>query len=1573
VAEQIGIKLALDGAGAVQSGLRNVSDALGNLGTRTLSVADAFKSLAPALAASLSVGAITAWARGAVNAIDAMNDLADATGATVEQISALDGFARRTGTTLDSVGGILVKFNAVLNQTAGADNGISQALRAIGLDTAALRRADPVQALQQTAQALANYADDANKARLVQELFGKSIREAAPILKDLAEAGQLNATVTARQAAEAEKFNRTLAQFKANAEDAGRAVINALLPSFNDLLQRLNAAREAFGSLSEFFQSAMTGQGLFNFSDPAAGYQEYTRRIAELDAKLADTRIRRSAYELQGLRKHREELERYQSYYGRLANMQGAFGAGAGRGGDPRAGANRPAPSVPDLARLNDAQRARQTELDIRAAQDLARQRRVDQAEQEADAAARQRMADERKREESYAEWLMQEGDEVARTLIEHEKMVADYARKMEEARMAELRIRADQQLAAIQRTDQAQAEADAAAARAAQERLDADARESLAAAQRYDDAVNAAEEAFRRQSASYAEYLLTLADDTARALIQLNQYEADWLKQDDEQRRQREASYAEYLLDVQDDVTRTHIADAQAVQRYLDDNTEARTRALQTLGERIAQMRAEAQATELAAEQSISLAEAIEMISIARLREQQSMYRQGSEGWREVQAEIDARLELLRLMGEQRVRDANLRAAQEAANAWQRTVDQISQSLADALMNGGMKAGAALKNYFRTLILQPIIRAAVDPIARGITGALGLAGAANPAAASGGGGGLGGIGSIFSGLSSIGSSLGFIGSGASMTMAGQAIPAFQAAGAAMSGGSIGAGLGIGLGAALPFLALGGILAAGFSRKLKDQGLEGTFGARGFEGSQYQFYKGGFLRSDKTVLSAVTPGLQALLNDTFVSARANIGTMARELGLATDALAGFSKDIKLSFMGLTEEQIQQKLAQELGLVADEMARLVAGSDATADSLQQLYQAVMSERSQLEQRLLQLQGDTAEIRRRERESLHETNRALYDRITALEDEQAAVAKLNAEIAQRISTLQGELQQAESERLGIAQRVISERTALEQRLLQAQGNTAALRERELQALDPLNRAFARFVLAAEDAAAAAGTAAQNVAALAGAGQGIAQFVTQLRAGGSTATPSPAAARSAYAATLSLARAGNAEASGRITSEAQTLIAAVTARARSAAEVRAITAQVAAELEALPAVQSWQDQQAALLQQISSNTSDSTTLTRALVDATAAGFARLDLTADGLLTFGELQAGLGNLASAEQIRALIAQVDTNADGQISELELLGALTDDVSRNTFDTAAETEKTVAQMRSLVTETIVNSGKLTTLNTSIGSLTNALTAANEQQRVQRQIELLQTQGTGAASALGRLSSQYETSRAEAMQRYVDIYGAGWTSEVLNNGLEGLTPGTPEYLEGLVKRLNQLNQLTSFAFGTRLELPTSAQVQAGQLGYRASVTPGTAPQSYITTVQNALAGRTPLQTAAQELEALRQQIRNLGGVPAFATGGLHSGGLRLVGERGPELEVTGPARYWSAADTTSMLGNSQRREELLAAEIRALRAEVAGLRAETRATAENTGKTRRLWERVTRDGESMQVTDVTPAP
>lgn len=80
------------------------------------------------------------------------------------------------------------------------------------------------------------------------------------------------------------------------------------------------------------------------------------------------------------------------------------------------------------------------------------------------------------------------------------------------------------------------------------------------------------------------------------------------------------------------------------------------------------------------------------------------------------------------------------------------------------------------------------------------------------------------------------------------------------------------------------------------------------------------------------------------------------------------------------------------------------------------------------------------------------------------------------------------------------------------------------------------------------------------------------------------------------------------------------------------------------------------------------------------------------------------------------------------------------------------------------------------------------------------------------------------------------------------------------------------------------------------------------------------------------TAAQ-LDGLRAIVAALKGdpIPAFAAGGYHAGGLRWVGENGPELEATGPSRIWNQSQLASAMGGGGG-SELLVAEIRALREE-----------------------------------------
>lgn len=202
------------------------------------------KAAAGGLAAGIGVGGLVAFTRSTIDSLDALNDLKDATGASIENISALEDVAVRTGTSLDTVATSLVKFNGVLKDAKpGSD--AAQVLERLGLSAQELRRLDPAEALRQTAVALAGYADDGDKARIIQELFGKSLREVAPLLTDLAKQGELVAKVTTQQAEEAEKFNQQLFAMQKNLQDVSRDLAGPILTGMNGLIDKFREGTKA--------------------------------------------------------------------------------------------------------------------------------------------------------------------------------------------------------------------------------------------------------------------------------------------------------------------------------------------------------------------------------------------------------------------------------------------------------------------------------------------------------------------------------------------------------------------------------------------------------------------------------------------------------------------------------------------------------------------------------------------------------------------------------------------------------------------------------------------------------------------------------------------------------------------------------------------------------------------------------------------------------------------------------------------------------------------------------------------------------------------------------------------------------------------------------------------------------------------------------------------------------------------------------------------------------------------------------------------------------------------------------
>jgi hypothetical protein len=224
--------------------------------------------------------AAVAMGKAALESIDAFNDLKDATGASIESISAIDRVARETGVGFETVSTALIKLNQALN-SAKPDSPTAEALARIGLSYKELRALDPGEALRVLAVRLSEFADDGNKARLVQELFGKSLKDVAPLLNDLATKTALVGTTTTEGALEIEKFRKEIFKLEANATDAARALTVDLVTGINSIIK---AARDGNFDLIEFHKQLLkiaatrATFGIIDFRDrPDANYSNEGR------------------------------------------------------------------------------------------------------------------------------------------------------------------------------------------------------------------------------------------------------------------------------------------------------------------------------------------------------------------------------------------------------------------------------------------------------------------------------------------------------------------------------------------------------------------------------------------------------------------------------------------------------------------------------------------------------------------------------------------------------------------------------------------------------------------------------------------------------------------------------------------------------------------------------------------------------------------------------------------------------------------------------------------------------------------------------------------------------------------------------------------------------------------------------------------------------------------------------------------------------------------------------------------------------------------------------------------------
>lgn len=182
---------------------------------------------------------------GVIASAAGLQQLAERTGATVEALSGLSSIAKLSGTDTESLAGGLQKLAKSMVDAQNGGEKTSASFAAIGIAVSDLAGKGPDEVFQMVAKALANYQDGAEKVVIAQNLLGKSGANLLPVLKDLADAGDLQVKVTAAQAQMADEYEKNQVRLKVSTEAIFRVIGMELVPVFNAFTKAMLDAQNA--------------------------------------------------------------------------------------------------------------------------------------------------------------------------------------------------------------------------------------------------------------------------------------------------------------------------------------------------------------------------------------------------------------------------------------------------------------------------------------------------------------------------------------------------------------------------------------------------------------------------------------------------------------------------------------------------------------------------------------------------------------------------------------------------------------------------------------------------------------------------------------------------------------------------------------------------------------------------------------------------------------------------------------------------------------------------------------------------------------------------------------------------------------------------------------------------------------------------------------------------------------------------------------------------------------------------------------------------------------------------------
>ena len=957
---------------------------------------------------------------------------------------------------------------------------------------------------------------------------------------------------------------------------------------------------------------------------------------------------------------------------------------------------------------------------------------------------------------------------------------------------------------------------------------------------------------------------------------------------------------------------------------RGLAESANAVEKKLQAMGD-------ETKAYGLSIEKNISLAEAIDLVAIARLEEQRlvEMSYGDKKAVAAIEREIKARKELAKELKTKADHTAEAEAGKAAAAAtlaeWKRGWEETDRLARDVFTtwaadgsNAAQKIGDTLKKALLSAIyeatLKPLVFQLYTSIAGGAPG--GALGAIN------GAGSLFGSGS--SGLSSTFSALGGnlasgfrAGLGAVFGESGT-LGGLSAGTTALGAGNVMGGLGTLAGTVMPWLAGASLLQSltGYSVKSDGSALLANLGGGTTQGvairsdytqSSSGIFSGGTTHNSdwKDADAQVTQFIQQQVKLVTDSARA-YGTA---LGLPVDNLDSFKKQIEVSLTGLDAAGVQKALQGAIDGFANDLV-----SSSFGDALKD----VARDGETSAQTLTRLSTDLAGV--------NQVFDSVGHHLLDVSVSGAAAASGLVQAAGGLSNLQSQLQS-----------MYAQLASAQQDLADANRNAYDLM---VESQDQ-----AKKVLGNDSGGGGGGGGSNAIAEaikyLADIKVSIGQWLDNLNATEASGLSAERQSMNAWAALqtqLVLAKGGDRNALSGITGYADSYINAINRSSVSAAEARLAVGRVRGQVAALP-------------KQVSPE--------QFIVDAINSNGGSGGAVATAVKSLGnKLTAELTVSARSEIVKMIEFVTDTDKlPHDLKQLALASAdtMTKTVSFITGSKLTEENKQLALGTSSQLTKTINYGlgldipdeyKRIALKASDSiEKTISYTARNVLDPKQAALALMadNTIVKTLELAAGRLDPEalkVAYAQSETIRKMIEASGGVLTEDqqmLLNNVVEynkqvnlqvhldeNALTAAEDFLQTRFNTLDIKTVLKANDPTTVLRDFINSQISGGINGiavfnvYQAAKTYGFTQQE----IANAM-GRSLAEV---------QDIFGQYGIPTFAAGGFHAGGLALVGERGPELvNFSQPAQIYPADQTANLLRGNQSQTALVE-EIKALRSD-----------------------------------------